>query len=55
MAVVVILYWSLVNAAASLNKKPKLKPSAKNKKLKRPSNAPKLDKNLDASGLGIGE
>jgi phosphate/sulfate permease len=55
MVVAIILYWSLVNAAASLQKKTKPRTAAKIQKLKRPPKSPKLDKNLDASGLGIGE
>jgi hypothetical protein len=55
VAVVIILYWSLVNAAAGLHKKPKTKTVAKNQKLKRLPKAPEPDKNLDAGGLGIGE
>lgn len=55
MAVTIILYWSLVNTAAGLYKKAKPKSGGKVKKLKRPPKAPKLDKNLDAGDLGIGD
>jgi phosphate/sulfate permease len=54
MAVAIILYWMLVNTAASLQKKTKAR-TAKTQKLKRLPKSPKLDKDLDADDLGIGE
>jgi hypothetical protein len=55
MAVVVILYLSLLNFATNMNKKPKPKAAAKIKKLKRPPKTPTIDKNLDTGSLGIDE
>jgi phosphate/sulfate permease len=55
VAVAIILYWTLVNTAASLQKKTKARTAAKTQKLKRPPKSPKLDKDLDAGDLGIGE
>ncbi|MDR2343276.1 MAG: hypothetical protein LBD86_01945 [Spirochaetaceae bacterium] len=56
MAVVILIYWSLVSYVTNFSGKPVSKVSvAKRKKIKRPPPGPQLDKNIDASGIGIGE
>jgi hypothetical protein len=56
MAVVVIIFWSIVNAAVKQPEKSKTRRNAKTfKKLNRPPAQPELDKKIDDSALGIEE
>jgi hypothetical protein len=55
MTCVIIIYWMLVNSVTNPRKKIPKASVVRHKKLKRPPAAPKLDKNIDASGIGIGD
>jgi hypothetical protein len=55
MVIVIITYTTLVNAVTSPREKVPKASNIKYKKLKRPPSAPTLDKNIDASGIGISE
>ncbi|MDR0684927.1 MAG: hypothetical protein LBF83_07345 [Spirochaetaceae bacterium] len=57
MTVVIVIFWSVVNSVMRLRKPaPKATRSTKPKKIKRPPPPPtQLDKNIDASDIGIGE
>jgi hypothetical protein len=55
ITIVILIYFAIVNSVTSPRKARPKASVTKHKKLKRPPSSPQLDKNIDASGLGIGE
>lgn len=55
MSVVIVIFWAVVNSVTRLRRPVPKAAHTKPKKIKRPPATPQLDKNIDASGIGIGE
>jgi hypothetical protein len=56
MTIAILIYLSLVNAAVKSKKSIRVSPNIKKqKKLKRPPAEPKIDKDIDAGDIGIGD
>ena len=54
MSVVIVIFWAVVNSVTRLRRPVPKAAHTKPKKIKRPA-VPQLDKNIDASGIGIGD
>ena len=55
VTVVIVIYWTILNLITNPRKPTPKVSHVKPKKIKRPPSAPQLDKNIDASDIGIGE
>jgi predicted permease len=53
VTIVILIYWSIVTSITNSSKRPKVTRVSKRKNLKRPLAQPELDKNIDASDIGI--